>query len=287
MDIKGLLAEIWRFGNGAVLLAGRRVLLAFFIALMGKFLIAAAGRIIKRATAGKLKFDETLGVLLNLVITYGVIIICAIMILSVFGVNTASLIAVLGAAGVAVGLALKDTLSDIAAGIVLMVLRFYRKGDFIEFGSVMGTVREIDLFSTTLETIDGVHVSAPNSCIWGTPLKNYSRNSRRRMDLPVRISFDDSIDTAFQVMREITAGEKRFLTDPPPQILVQSLGDSSVTVTLRAWAESVVYWDLYWDLMKNIKGKMEAAGLHMPYPRQELAVLREGFPAGPGEKSGD
>jgi small conductance mechanosensitive channel len=275
MNMRELLFEFWNDRGTAVFIAGRRVLTAVLIVVAGKILIAAAGRIIKRATAGKIKFDETLGSMLKVIITYSIIIICAIMILDIFGVNTTSLIAILGAAGVAVGLALKDTLSNIAAGIILIFLRFYKKGDFIEFGSVMGTVREMDLFTTTLETGDGVYISAPNSSVWGTPLKNYSRNPRRRMDLSVRISFDDSIDAAFQVMRDIIAEEKRFLADPPPQIVVQSLGDSSVTILLRAWAFSDVYWTIYWEQMKGIKERMEAAGLRIPYPRQAIAITRE------------
>ncbi|MDR2370724.1 MAG: mechanosensitive ion channel [Treponema sp.] len=272
MNMSELFFEFWNDRSTAVFILGRRVLTAVLIAVVGKLLIAAAGRIIKRAVAGKIKFDETLGSMLKLIITYLVIIICAIMILDVFGVNTTSLIAVLGAAGVAVGLALRDTLSNIAAGIILIFLRFYKKGDFIEFGSVMGTVREMDLFTTTLETADGVYISAPNSSVWGTPLKNYSRNPQRRMDLSVRISFDDSIDAAFQVMQDIITEEKRFLADPPPQILVQSPGDSSITILLRAWAFSDVYWTVYWEQTKGLKEKMEAAGLRIPYPRQDLAI---------------
>jgi small conductance mechanosensitive channel len=237
----------------------------------GRLFVCVAGRLIRKAASG-LKIDETIASLLRRIVNYTAIIVCAIMILDALGVNTTSLIAVLGAAGVAVGLALKDTLSNIAAGIILIFLRFYKKGDFIEFGSIMGTVREMDLFTTTLETGDGVYISAPNSSVWGTPLKNYSRNPRRRMDLLVRISFDDSIDAAFQVMRDIIAEEKRFLTDPPPQILVQSPGDSSITVLLRAWALSDVYWTVYWEQMKGLKEKMEAAGLRIPYPRQDIVI---------------
>ncbi|MDR1421141.1 MAG: mechanosensitive ion channel [Treponema sp.] len=275
MELHELLFEFWNKWSGDVFIAARRVFVALLIALTGKVLIGVIERILKKITKGKLKSDETLNSILKLVITYAVIIICVIMILDVFGINTTSLIAILGATGVAVGLALRDTLSNIAAGIILVLLRLYRKGDFIECGQVMGTVRDMDLFTTTLETADGVYVSAPNSSIWGTPLKNYSRNSKRRMELAARISFDDSIDRAFQVMRDIIAEESRFLADPAPQIVVQSLDNSFVTVLLRAWVPLDVYWDVYWAQMRGIKERLEAAGLRLPYPRQELTVIRD------------
>jgi small conductance mechanosensitive channel len=195
------------------------------------------------------------------------------MILNSFGINTASLLAVLGAAGVAIGLALKDTLGNIAAGIILLLLGSYRRGEYIEFGSYSGTVKEIGLFTTILETPDGLFVSAPNASIWGTPLKNYSRNGKRRMELSVGIAYSDSIDTALRVMQDIAETETRFLKDPAPQILVQSLGDSSVNIALRAWAATDVYWKIYWDQMKNVKLKIEEAGLHIPFPQRDLHII--------------
>jgi small conductance mechanosensitive channel len=195
------------------------------------------------------------------------------MILNVFGVNTASLIAVLGAAGVAVGLALKDTLGNIAAGIILLFLGTYRRGEYIEFGAYSGTVKDINLFTTILETPDGVFISAPNSSIWGSPLKNYTRNGRRRMELSVGIAYSDSVDAAFQVMRDIIAAETRFLPDPAPQVVVQALKDSSVIITVRAWASNQLYWDIYWDQMRNLKARVEAAGLHIPFPQQDVHII--------------
>jgi small conductance mechanosensitive channel len=197
------------------------------------------------------------------------------MILNAFGINTASLLAVLGAAGVAIGLALKDTLGTIAAGIILLLLGSYRRGEYIEFGSYGGTVKEINLFNTILETADGLFISAPNSSIWGTPLKNYSRNGRRRMELSVGISYSDSIDTAFRAMQNIAETETRFLKDPAPQIVVQSLGDSSVNVALRAWASTDAYWDIYWDQMKLLKPRILEAGLHIPFPQRDMHIIKD------------
>jgi small conductance mechanosensitive channel len=258
--------ELWELHSAAILLIAKNLIAAAVILVIGIVLSRGAQKLIRKASAGDLQGGGTVSYLLRTVIRYGILIICVIMILNVFGVNTASLLAVLGAAGVAIGLALKDTLGNIAAGIILLVLGSFRKGEFIEFGAYMGTVKEINLFTTTLETPDGIYISAPNSSIWGSPLKNYTRNGRRRMELSIGIAYSDSVDTAFQVMQEIIAAEQRFLTDPAPQVILQSIEASSVKITIRAWASNQNYWDIYWDLSKTIKAKIEAAGLHIPLP---------------------
>jgi small conductance mechanosensitive channel len=274
--MKEMLMELWLRHSPLILGIGRRILVAALIVIGGRIVILAAKKFIHRLSSGKLKFDETLASILRIVITYGIVIICAIMILDNFGFNTTSLIALLGAAGVTVGLALKDTLSNIAAGIFLLFLRPFRKGDFIEFGSFVGAVREINLFATILETGDGIYISAPNASLWGVPVKNYTRNGRRRMDLSVMISYSDSIDTAFAVLQEIAASETRFLANPPPQIMVQSMADSGVNIMLRAWADNSVYWNVYWEQTRNIKEKIEAAGLSIPFPQRDVRIVRGG-----------
>jgi small conductance mechanosensitive channel len=273
--MKELLQHFWSVDSSAILDLLKRLILAAIIGVAGNIVIKAAGKILRGRAKTRLKLDDTFASILRLVITYTVIIICLIMILDLFGINTNSLIAVLGAAGVAVGLALKDTLSNIASGIILLFLRSYRKGDFIEFGSTSGTVKEMDLFTTTLETADGIFISAPNSSIWGMPLKNYSRNGQRRMELVISISYTDSIDLAFQTLRDIIAAEPRFLANPAPQIMVQSVGDGAVKIVLRAWAAGNQYWDLYWDQMKNVKEKIEAAGLTIPLPQHHIHIAAE------------
>ncbi|MDR1316563.1 MAG: mechanosensitive ion channel family protein [Spirochaetales bacterium] len=266
---------LWsEYGNSLIRLGGK-VLFALLVALGGRILVYIAGRLIHRMTSKIPLFDETFASMFRLVITYTVFIVCIIMILDSFGVNTTSLIALLGAAGVAVGLALKDTLSNIASGIILLLLRSYRKGDYIEFGSCAGTVKDMDLFTTSLETSDGIFISAPNSSIWGLPLKNYTRNSSRRMDIVINISYSDSIDAAFDLMRRISMEETRFLPSPAPQILLQSLGDSSVSVMLRAWTNTATYWNIYWDLMRGLKDRIQAAGLTIPFPQQDVHIIAE------------
>jgi small conductance mechanosensitive channel len=253
--------------------AGKSLLAAVVIIIVGRIIFMVGDRLILRAASEKLHFDKSVASVLRVALNYGIVIVCGIMILEKLGINTTSLIAILGTAGVAIGLALKDTLSNIAAGIILLFLRPFKVGDFIEFGSVVGGVKEIGLFSTILETGDGIFISAPNSTVWGVPLKNYSRNGRRRMELTVSISYSDSIDTAFDVLRNIVGAENRFLKEPVPQIMVQSMGESSINIMLRAWAPGDVYWQIYWDQMKNIKEQIEAAGLTIPFPQREIKII--------------
>ncbi|MDR3200946.1 MAG: mechanosensitive ion channel [Spirochaetales bacterium] len=271
--MKDIFLELWNTHSDLITSLGRKALFAAALVFAAKLLIHIAGKLLRRATAKIPRFDETFASMLRIVITYSILIICIIMILDSFGVNTTSLIALLGAAGVAVGLAMKDTLGNIAAGIILLLLRSYRKGDYIEFASFSGTVKEMDLFTTTLETPDGVFISAPNGTIWGVPLKNYTRNRKRRMDLVVGISYSDSIDTAFEVMRQIAVEETRFLPHPAPQVMVQSLGDSSVNIMLRAWAHTDDYWTVYWEKIRLVKERIEAAGLNIPFPQRDVHIV--------------
>ncbi|MDR0601547.1 MAG: mechanosensitive ion channel family protein [Treponema sp.] len=293
------LIELWNNYSDQLLDLAKNILLSFVIAVSGIIVNRGAAKLIVKAASEKtpdtgepgpvlpgippdnripangLKIDDTISHVLRMVIRYGIFIICLIMIFNVFGINTTSLLAILGAAGLAVGLALKDTLGNIAAGIILLFLGTYRRGDYIEFGSYSGTVKDIRLFTTILETPDGIYVSAPNSSIWGTPLKNYTRNGKRRMDISVPIAYSDSIDTAFRVVRDMAAAECRFLADPAPQILVQSYGDSSVNILLRAWAPIDRYWPVYWDLMRTLKERLEEAGLSIPFPQRDVHLYTE------------
>ena len=254
---------------------GRSLILAILIIIGGKVVVSLSRRLTQRAVSGKLKADETLVSVLRIVIHYGVIIICLIMILDLFGVNTTGLIALLGAAGVAVGFALRDTLGNIASGIIILFLRPFKKGDFIECGSLSGTVREMGLFATILDTADGIFISAPNSSLWGVPLRNYSRNEKRRMDITVSISYSDSIDTAFQTLTKIINTEQRFLSSPPAQVMVQSLGESGITLTLRAWVLSANHWAVYCDQMKNVKEKIQEAGLSIALPKRDIRLVND------------
>ena len=249
---------------------GRRLFIALLIILGAKLISMVVVKIINRAVQGKLKMDDDLGCLLRRVLNYGIIIVSAIIILENFGVNATSIIALVGTAGIAIALALRDTLSNVASGVTLLFLRPFYKDDFIEFGETLGRVKELGLFVTILETPDGIYISVPNSQLWGLPLKNYTRNGKRRMDLTIMISFDDPLDAAFGVMEKIGREEPRFLQDPPPLVVVQSVGEYGVTIMLRVWAPSDIFIKTSQDLTRVIKEKFAEAGLKAPAPRREI-----------------
>jgi len=281
-EVNDSIISFWGNYFPHILDTGRNILIALLIIFAAKIILSISRHLIDRLITGKLHLDETFGAVMRIGIKYGVIIICLIMILDILGINTTGLIALLGAAGVAVGFALRDTLANIAAGIIILFLRPFRKGDFIEFSSILGTVKEIGLFATELETADGIYISAPNSSIWGVPLKNFSHNDKRRMEVVVSISYTDSIDTAFRALTEIIRTESRFLNDPPPQVMVQSLGESGVEVKIRAWVPSADYWIIYWDHMKIVKEKIQEAGLTISLPKREIHLPKDNhdIPAG-------
>jgi len=221
------------------------------------------------------RFDQTLVPILCTVASLTVYSIGIVIILDFFGVNTASILTLIGAAGIAIALALKDTLSNIAAGTMLLILRPFRAGHFIESGSILGTVKEVGLFTTILETPDGLYISSPNSSLWGSPIKNFTRNGKRRMDLIVGIAYSDSIDKGFDALQSVIQNEPRFLAEPAPKMMVQAMADSSVNLQLRAWASVENYWDVYWDANKKIKEQIEAVGLTIPFPQRDVHLFNE------------
>lgn len=268
------LKTYWESYSATIIQVGYNLLLAIVVLIVTRLLVALVRKSIRQAEGRVQRYDSTLTPLLSSVTAYAIYGIGLVVVLDIFGVNTNSIIALLGAMGIAIGLALKDTLSNIAAGIMLLILRPFRAGHFIEAGSFSGTVKEIGLFTTVMETADGQFLSMPNSSLWNVPIKNSTCNGKRRMDLVVGIAYGDSIDTAFNLLREIVTGDSRFLTDPAPQIMVRDLGDSSVNIQLRAWAKVEDYWTLYWEHNKIIKEKIEAAGLTVPFPQLDLHLDR-------------
>lgn len=216
--------------------------------------------------------DEIVSRLLSQVAYYAVYLVALVIILDLFGVNTASLVALLGAAGLAIGLALKDTLSNIAAGIMILFLKPIKKGEFVEFSSYSGKVTDIGLFTSVFETADGLYISSPNSVVWGSTIRNFSRNNKRRMDITIGISYKDSVEVGLEVLNKLASEQEAILKDPEPKVIVHMLADSSVNLQLRAWAPTDKYWDTYWAIQKQIKSRIEEAGLTIPFPQRDLNI---------------
>ena len=219
------------------------------------------------------KLDPTLPPVAGSVIRYALLVVTVVAVLAQFGVNTTSIIAVLGAAGLAIGLALQGTLSNVAAGVMLLFLRPFKVGNWIEAANVSGTVREIGLFTTTVDTFDNVYISIPNSTIWSSTIINHSRYNTRRMDIDIGVSYETDIDFVLETLLTLS-NDERVLKKPSPQGLVVNYGDSSITVRLRLYAKNNVYWGLYWDLMKRTKSVLDEAKIEIPFP-QRVVTLNE------------
>ncbi|OGP97306.1 MAG: mechanosensitive ion channel protein [Deltaproteobacteria bacterium RBG_19FT_COMBO_46_9] len=247
---------------------------AIIILIAGWIAAGLAKRFVKRFLV-RTKTDESV---ISFVghLTYFLILAFAVLAaLAKFGVQTASLIAVLGAAGLAIGLALQSTLSNFAAGVLILILRPFRIGDYIEGAGVAGTVKEIELFTTVLATVDNIKILIPNGKLFGDVIKNISGYDSRRIDLVVGISYGSPIGRAVEIMGTLIKEDSRILPDPPPQIAVSELADSSVNLVFRPWVRKEDYWDVRFDLIRKIKESFDRNGIEIPFPQRVVHHVSE------------
>lgn len=223
-----------------------------------------------RKALAKRNVDDTLVPFLSSLVYYLVLAFVVIAVLGMFGIEATSMVAVLGAAGLAVGLAMQGTLSNFAAGVMLLVFRPFKVGDFVDAGGVAGSVVEIAIFSTTLHSPDNVRITVPNSVIYGAIIKNFSANETRRNDMVVGIGYGDDIGKAIEVLKRCLDSDPRVLKEPAPVIGVSELGDSSVNLVVRPWCTKEDYWGLRMDLTRKIKEEIEAAGCSIPFPQTDV-----------------
>ena len=259
---------------------GLELIAALAVLLFGWWLAGRAQNLILRALDRMPRMDATLKPFLSSLARYAIIAVTLVAVLARLGVQTTSIIAVLGAAGLAIGLALQGTLQNIAAGIMLLLLRPLKVGDYIDAGGISGTVDEIGLFTTDMTTFDGVYQSVPNSSLWNTSILNYSRLPTRRMDVPVGIAYEDDVERAMALLLDQLKKDERILDDPVPQVLVTNLGESSVDLSLRCWSETSNFWALKFDLNKNVKLWLDAEGISIPFP-QRLSLIHISEPTRP------
>ena len=208
-------------------------------------------------------------------LSYAVYIGGLLMILHILGVNTAGIVTVIGAASLAIGLALKDTLGNIASGILLLFLKPFRASDYIECGSLKGKIVGVGLFNTILISLDGLFVSAPNSMFWGAPIVNFSRNPVRRLDLAFGIDYADSAEKAMAEMKMLVEADNDVLKKPEPSFYVSSLDDSAVCVNMRVWVKTAKYWDMRCKYMKAVKERFDEAGISIPFPQRVVHIVKE------------
>ncbi|MDP4796680.1 MAG: mechanosensitive ion channel, partial [Rhodospirillales bacterium] len=237
---------------------GLDVVGALAILILGWIAAGWVHNIVDRGLGRVPNMDSTLRPFLSNLVRWIILAFVIVAVLNQFGVETTSMIAVLGAAGLAIGLALQGTLSNVAAGVMLLILRPFKVGDFITAGGISGTIVEIGLFTSELKTGDGVYIMAPNSQIWNTTITNFARNPTRRIDIVVGIAYDDSIDDAQNALQNLMERNAMVLKDPAPMTMVMALADSSVNINLRCWVNTADYWNALWSLNKGAKLAIEA-----------------------------
>lgn len=240
-----------------------------------------AGRIAVRIVSGvaqklmrRQKLDETLMSFLLSILRALLLLFVIIAALSQLGIDTTSLIALLGAAGLAIGLSLQGSLSNFAAGVMLIVLRPFVKGNFVEAGNTMGTVDQVGIFTTILITPDNKEITVPNGAIMSNNITNYSAKPTRRVDMTFGISYDDDLREARRILEDIVSSDERVLQDPAPAVVVGALADSSVNFLVRPWVNSADYWPVLWDTTEAVKSRFDEAGISIPFPQRELHITQ-------------
>jgi small conductance mechanosensitive channel len=266
----GQLADFLLLAQNLLITWGLKVLGAIVVIIIGRMIAGSLRKSLVRFMT-KTETDPTLAKFLSSLAYYVVLVVVAVAALSMVGIQMASVLTILATAGLAVGLALQGTLSNVAAGVMLLIFRPFKVGDLIEAGGgPTGKVESIGLFSTALNTPDNIHIVVPNSAIYGGTISNYTHHENRRVDLIMGISYDDDISVAVNVIEKVLEAESKILKDPAYQIAVKELADSSVNLVVRPWCAVDDYWDVYFDVTRAMKEQLEAAGCSIPYPQQDV-----------------
>ncbi|MFC1829181.1 mechanosensitive ion channel family protein [Thermodesulfobacteriota bacterium] len=247
---------------------------AVLIIIIGKWLSRKISNLIVKLLE-KNKVDATLIGFSKSITYYTLLIVVLIAAAGQLGINTTSLLTIVGAAGLAVGLALKDSLSNFASGAMLILFRPFNVGDFVDAGGVAGTVERITIFNTIFKTPDNKKVIAPNSSITGSVITNNTANPTRRVDMVAGIGYDDDIAKTKEVLLDLVKADPRILSDPAPKVALSELADSSVNFVVRPWVKTEDYWDVYFDLTEQIKIAFDKEGISIPYPQQDVHLFTE------------
>jgi small conductance mechanosensitive channel len=253
---------------------GTRLLAALVIFVVGRWIAKGLTKLVERLLE-RSNVDPTLIKFSGSVIYIALLTFVILAALAQLGIQTTSFIAVLGAAGLAVGLALQGSLANFAAGFLMILFRPFKVGDFIEGGGVAGTVEQIHIFTTTIITPDNKTVIVPNAKLTGDNIVNWTVKGTRRVDMVFGIGYGDDIDKAKEVMAEVLSKESRILKDPAPTIAVSELADSSVNFVVRPWVKADDYWSVYFAITENVKKALDAAGISIPFPQRDVHVYQQ------------
>lgn len=272
----------WLIRNQALILSyAVNIVAAIITIIIGMFIARIISNAVNRVLLAR-HIDATVADFLSALVRYGVIAFTIIAALGRVGVQTASVIAVLGAAGLAVGLALQGSLSNLAAGVLLVTFRPFKTGEFVDLGGVMGTVQNVQIFSTTLKSADGKIVVVPNGKIISGNIINFSREPIRRNEFIIGVAYDADVDQVIALLREVVEADERVLKEMGIQIGLNELAASSLNFVVRCWSKSGDLQNVYWDLMKNFKRTLDAHGIGIPYPQMDVhlhQVKSEQLPA--------
>ncbi|MBU2224862.1 MAG: mechanosensitive ion channel [Gammaproteobacteria bacterium] len=248
--------------------------IAILIFYIGRMLARGVSSLVGKALLHR-KVDSAVVSFLTSIVYAAILIAVVLIALSHLGIQTASFIAILGAAGLAIALALQGSLSNFASGVLIIVFRPFKAGDFVEVAGISGVVERIDIFQTIFKTGDNKKIIVPNSQITGGAIVNYSAEPRRRVDLTIGISYDSDLRKAKQLLQDIVSADSRILKDPAPVIAVSALADSSVNLITRSWVEAADYWQVYWDTLEQVKLTFDQEGIEIPYPQMSLHLKKE------------
>ncbi|MBN1787513.1 MAG: mechanosensitive ion channel [Sedimentisphaerales bacterium] len=252
---------------------GLQVLAAIVIFVVGRWLAKVISNILGKVMT-KAKVDKMLVNFLQHLCYVALLAFVIIAALARLGIQTASFIAVIGAAGLAVGLALQGSLSNFASGVLMLIFKPFKIGDFVEAGGAKGTVKEIQIFNTVLASPDNVKIIIPNSQVTGGNILNYSANGTRRVDLVIGVSYEDDLKKAQRVIEDVLAADGRVLNDPASTVAVSELADSSVNFVVRPWVSGADYWGVYFDMTEKIKLALDKNGISIPYPQRDVHMKK-------------
>ncbi|QDG78986.1 mechanosensitive ion channel family protein [Labrenzia sp. PHM005] len=241
---------------------------ALIVLIIGWYVAGALSALIKKRILANERIDDTIGGFAASIVRWLVLLVTLIAVLQLFGIEATSLVAVLGAGTLAIGLALQGTLSDIAAGVMLIIFRPYKVGQFVSIGGTSGTVKDLNIFVTELVTGDNVQIIMPNGQAWGAVITNFSAHPKRRLDLTFGIDYGDDADKAIQIILDTANADERVHKDPEPWVRLTNLGDSSVDLGVRLWCDAGDYWELKFHMLKSVKEAFDAGGISIPYPHQ-------------------
>jgi small conductance mechanosensitive channel len=267
MDFSNLLAKIYEL----LTVYGMRVIAAIVILIVGRWVALVLARIIKRVMI-KSKVEATLVSFVRNLSYIALLAFVIIAALNQLGIQTASFIAVLGAAGLAIGLALQGALGNFAAGVLMIIFKPFKVGDYIEGAGAAGTVEKMEIFTTQLKSPDNRTIIVPNGKMTGDNIVNYTMKGTRRVELVFGIGYGDDIDKARSIIKEIVDQDARVLKDPAPQIVVAELADSSVNFKVRAWTSSDDYWSFFFDTTEKVKKQFDAQGISIPFPQRDVHI---------------